>query len=162
MSNSPGYGRNSIAPVRNSAETWDAQISSRHQIRERPMTQITTRQSEAAPLTYRIDPLGALVGYAAVYEVPVKRSTRSQSRNSSREAFVPSCPFQWSLPTSMVRAPIVEPADAILDEAFDVIGRKYHAQNRHFIVLPRMRFPKAAHGLTKRSQPSYRQCVSGR
>jgi uncharacterized protein YjiS (DUF1127 family) len=80
------------------------------------MTQITTRQSEAAPLTYRIDPLGALVGYAAVYEVPVKRSTRSQSRNSSREAFVPSCPFQWSLPTSMVRAPIVEPADAILDE----------------------------------------------
>jgi uncharacterized protein YjiS (DUF1127 family) len=64
------------------------------------MLQTKTRQPETAPLTYRVDPLGALVGYAAIYEVPDKRPTPSRPRDASQAAFVPSCPFQWSARTS--------------------------------------------------------------
>jgi uncharacterized protein YjiS (DUF1127 family) len=77
------------------------------------MTQIKTRQPETAPLTYRIDPIGALVGYATVYEVPDKRSAPPHPRDPSRVAFVPSCPFQWSAPSSKAMTSGAELADAM-------------------------------------------------
>jgi uncharacterized protein YjiS (DUF1127 family) len=75
------------------------------------MTQIKTRQRETAALTYRLDPMGALVGYAAVCaEVPVKRPMPPHPRDASPAAFVSSCPFQWSAPTTP-RIPAAESAD---------------------------------------------------
>lgn len=80
------------------------------------MTQIKIRQPETAPLTYRVDPIGALVGYATIYsEVSGERPAAPRPRDRSPEAFVPSCPFQWSATTSTVMPRTAEPADAVLD-----------------------------------------------
>jgi uncharacterized protein YjiS (DUF1127 family) len=76
------------------------------------MLQTKTRQPETSSLTYRVDPLGALVGYAAVYEVSDKRPTPPRPRDPSQAAFVPSCPFQWSPPTSIATSLVdVAPGD---------------------------------------------------
>jgi uncharacterized protein YjiS (DUF1127 family) len=83
------------------------------------MTQTKTRRRQSVPLTYRIDPIGALAGYATVFaEIHDTRPTPSRPRDASRAAFVPSCPFQWSAPTSKAIAPTVELADATPDGDF--------------------------------------------
>jgi uncharacterized protein YjiS (DUF1127 family) len=81
------------------------------------MLQIETRQPETAPLTYRVDPMGALVGYAVVHEVPRQQRTPSPPRETPHAAFVPSCPFQWSAPTSKAMARATEQADATSGDA---------------------------------------------
>jgi uncharacterized protein YjiS (DUF1127 family) len=80
------------------------------------MIQTKTRQPETAAPTYRIDPFGALVGYAAVYEAHDTRPTPARSGDTTREAFVPSCPFQWSPPTSGATTAAAELSDAALGE----------------------------------------------
>lgn len=74
------------------------------------MRQINTRLLDDASLTHRLDPVGALVGYATVCaEIPDERPA---AREPSWVAFVPSYPFQSSAPTSKALAPTTELADA--------------------------------------------------
>jgi uncharacterized protein YjiS (DUF1127 family) len=86
------------------------------------MSQTTTRAQEAASRTYRIDPIGALVGYATVCaDVPDSRSAARHPRNRSQMAFVPSCPFEWPSPTSNAAAPAADLAITTPDE--DIVPR---------------------------------------
>jgi uncharacterized protein YjiS (DUF1127 family) len=82
------------------------------------MTQIKFSRPETAPLTYRLDPMGTLVGYAALCaELPARRPMPLRPQEISGAAFVPSCPFQWSAPTSTTPAPsAAKPADMTLGE----------------------------------------------
>lgn len=81
------------------------------------MVQIKIRQPETAPLTYRLDPIGELVGYAAVCaETPDKRPMPSRARDASQAAFASSCPFQWPAPMSAATTPAAKVASATLGE----------------------------------------------
>lgn len=81
------------------------------------MTQIKIRQPETPPLTYRVDPLSALVGYATIYsEGSDRRPAVPGPRDRSRAAFVPSCPFQWLATTPTVMPQAAEPADTMVDD----------------------------------------------
>jgi uncharacterized protein YjiS (DUF1127 family) len=65
------------------------------------MTQIKHRLPESASLSFRLDPIGELVGYAAVCdEIPEKRPAARYPQDAARTALVPSCAFQRSAPTS--------------------------------------------------------------
>lgn len=77
------------------------------------MDQINTCLPESAPLIHRLDPIGALVGYATVGgEIADKRLAAPPRPELSRMMSASSCRFQSSPPTSKAVALTAELADA--------------------------------------------------